>query len=336
MFNKKRSSYYLISVSTKDNLDLCIKHSLAGFTSSLNGLWAYIDIEEGDFISFLYGAKVYNLYEVERKEAIKDAQDVGPWEPITFRSGKRYYFPFRLYLKPKREFCESIVKPEFAYVAENLLLRGGYRKTHFQADQTTLQVVSQLGSLYKKNLKEFKINNKETFVPKIRISKELKNSRIEESISEVYNFKEIILQCLIKKWLSNTQNLKKLFESLNLELSAEEFEVLGEKALPEGHVDILIKNAIPCGSSTKIIIEAKIHKVQPKDVKQLEKYIKEIGQECKCGILLAKEFSEKIINLCENKNIKCFTYSFDNINQQEYSIEELMNIFNINLTRRKV
>lgn len=116
-------AYFLISVSNKINLDLCIRYSLAGFTSSISGLWTYTEIQEGDFISFLYGARVYNLYEVIKKGAIKNADVLPPWPSVTFRmSGKTYYFPFCLCLKPLREFIEPMVRPEFAYVAENLLL----------------------------------------------------------------------------------------------------------------------------------------------------------------------------------------------------------------------
>ena len=49
-------AYFLISVSNRTNLDLCIKYALAGFTDSINGLWTFVEIQEGDFISFLYGA----------------------------------------------------------------------------------------------------------------------------------------------------------------------------------------------------------------------------------------------------------------------------------------
>ena len=136
-------SYFLVSVSNKINLDLCIKYALAGFTNSINGLWTFMEIQEDDYVSFLYGARVFNLYKVIEKKAIKNADVIPPWPSVTFRmSGKTYYFPFRLHLNPLREFIEPMVRPEFAYVAENLLLRGGYRKTHFQADQTTLQSVS--------------------------------------------------------------------------------------------------------------------------------------------------------------------------------------------------
>lgn len=125
-------AYFLTSVSNKTNLDSCLKYALAGFTNSINGLWTFVEIQEGDFISFLYGARIFNLYKVVGKEAVKDADVLPPWPSVTFRmSGKTYYFPFRLRLKPIREFIEPMVRPEFAYVAENLLLRGGYRKTHF-------------------------------------------------------------------------------------------------------------------------------------------------------------------------------------------------------------
>lgn len=74
-------------------------------------------------------------------------------------SGRTYYFPFRVHLKPIREFVESMVKPEFSYVAENLLLRGGYCRTHFQADINTLQLVSQMGEIYNKPVSNFQTEN---------------------------------------------------------------------------------------------------------------------------------------------------------------------------------
>ena len=61
-------SYFLIAVSNRRNLDLCIKHALAGFTNSISGVWTFEEVQEGDFVSFLYGAKTYNLYIVEKKE----------------------------------------------------------------------------------------------------------------------------------------------------------------------------------------------------------------------------------------------------------------------------
>jgi len=150
-----------------------MKYSLAGFTNSINGVWTFLEAQEGDYISFLYGAKAFNLYVIRGKEAIKDAETLPPWEPITFRqSGRTYYFPFRLHLIPVRRFEESLVRAEFAYVAENLLLRGGYRKTHFQADQTTLQAVSQMGNLWNGHGSKLESPSYSTFVPRFTARRE--------------------------------------------------------------------------------------------------------------------------------------------------------------------
>ena len=148
-----------------------MKHRLAGFTESTSGLWTFMEIEEGDFVSFLYGARVFHLYRVKAKRAFRNAHRLEPWEPITFRSGKTYSFPFRLFLSLSRKLEEPMVRVEFAYVAENLLLRGGYRKTHFQADQTTLQAVSQMGVPCSECSEETQIgtSGEETFIPRFTL-----------------------------------------------------------------------------------------------------------------------------------------------------------------------
>ena len=64
-------NYFLISVSNKKNLELCIKYAMAGFTNSINGFWTFSDIDIGDYVSFLYGARVKNLYRVIKKVAYK-------------------------------------------------------------------------------------------------------------------------------------------------------------------------------------------------------------------------------------------------------------------------
>lgn len=204
-------AYFLISVSNRINLDLCIKYALAGFTNSINGLWTFCEIEEGDFVSFLYGAKVFNLYRAKEKRAVINAEYLPPWPPVTFKmSGKTYYFPFRITLEPIRKFEEAMVRPEFAYVAENLLLRGGYRKTHFQADQTTLQSVSQMGYLCDQKPEPFNMSKSETFIPKFTWDK----SKIFNP--EVFRFQELILQTLLRHFLSNIRNLQDICTSIGL------------------------------------------------------------------------------------------------------------------------
>jgi len=315
----KTPNYFLISVSNRKNLELCIKYALAGFTNSINGLWTYFDIEEGDYISFLYGARVRNLYKVIKKVAYKDAENLPPWPPVTFRmSGKTYYFPFRLYLKQERTLDEPMIRPEFAYVAENLLLRGGYRKTHFQADTITLYNVSTMGSVFTGKCESLDLN-RDTFTPKIVFRKDKQN------IPEKFCFHELILQSLVRKKLS--EKIEDILDYFDINNKPDDFEILGEKALPEGFVDIFIKLKHPQTSNIYLLVEVKKGKASIKDFQQLQNYIQEYGNECKGGILVAKDFPRRI-NFSDN--IMVMKYSFENIEQEsEYTFEGLFNILNL-------
>lgn len=298
-------AYFLISVSNKENLELCIRHGLAGFTNSINGAWTFIEICEGDYVSFLYAARAHNLYRVERKLAFKNAENLPPWPSVTFSmSGKTYHFPFRLFLKPVREFMEPLVRAEFSYVAENLLLRGGYRRTHFQADQTTLQAVSQMGNLYKDKITTLSHHNFQTFNLGFTKNKSLLRN------PQVFQLYELILQSLIRQYLSTRNGLRVFFRQLGLELESDRFEVLGEKALPEGHIDLLIKEAVPIEVSRKIIIEVKTSAGRDLDVRQLIEYVAETGDECLKGVLIASEFSEKVKELAKKNSISLVRYGF--------------------------
>ncbi|MEM3713853.1 MAG: endonuclease NucS [Nitrososphaeria archaeon] len=316
--------YFLISVSNRHNLELCVKYALAGFTNSINGLWTFLDIEEGDYISFLYGARVFNLYKVVKKVAYKNADKLPPWSPITFKiSRKTYCFPFRMYLKEERELCEPMVRPEFSYVAENLLLRGGYRKTHFQADAVTFYNVSNMGTIRNKDGERLEFNE-ETFVPKIVFD------RKKQEIPCKYYFQELILQSLVRKKIKNY--LGEILNNFNLSLPKDEFEILGEKALPEGFIDIFIKLKHPQASNAYFLVEVKTGKAEKNDLEQLERYIEEFGTECKGGILIAKDFSKK--NIKSNSNIMLIKYEFDQIKQnEEYSYIQLLQRLNLEMVQ---
>jgi len=315
----KTPNYFLISVSNRKNLELCMKYALAGFTNSINGLWTYLDIEEGDYISFLYGARVRNLYKVIKKVAYKNAENLPPWPPVTFRmSGNTYYFPFRLYLKQERTLDEPMIRPEFAYVAENLLLRGGYRKTHFQADTITLYNVSTMGSVFTGKCESLDLNEN-TFTPKIVFRRE------KENIPEKFYFCELILQSLLRKKLN--EKIDEILNYFNLNNKPQDFEILGEKALPEGFVDIFIKLKHPQTSNIYLLVEVKTRKASTKDFQQLQNYICEFGNECKGGILIAKDFPRRI-NI--PNNIMAMKYLFENIDHEsEYAFEELFNMLNL-------
>ncbi len=299
-----------------------MKYSMAGFTNSINGLWTFLDIDEGDYISFLYGARVKNLYRVIKKVAYKNAENLPPWPPVTFKmSGNTYYFPFRLFLKQERKLDEPMVRPEFSYVAENLLLRGGYRKTHFQADTITFYNVSEMGESVEGKIVPTEIIA-EPFEPKLVFKKEL------QSIPEKFYFKELILQSLVRRKLQDIV-LAEVLSYFNVKGPPEEFEILGEKALPEGFVDLFIKRKHPTGTNTYILVEVKTGKAQKKDIEQLEKYLHELGSEVAGGILIAKDFCKFI---ADRKLILPIRYHFGKIEVNiEYTYNTLLNSLQLEL-----
>lgn len=300
----RKVSYFLISVSTRENLDLCIRYGLAGFPGGENGAWTFCEVEVGDLVSFLYGARAHNLYRVTKKEALSESHTLGPWKPLSFRgTGKTYSFPFRLQLQPIRIFDEALVRAEFSYVAENLLLRGGYSKSHFQADQTTLQSVSQMGAINGELREILEIGKHASFTPRFTRNKQRLNS------PEVTRFKESILQCAIRNHLTSDSNLQGLLNQLRFDgRAATDLEILGEKALPEGHIDLLLKDRVPLGSGPKIPIEVKTKIAQPKDLNQLHRYLDALRGECPFGILIAADFNKKVVTAANDERVKLVHY----------------------------
>lgn len=319
------SNYFLLALSAREHLDLCLQYALGGSTNSVNGFWAYLEIDEGDFVSFLYGAKAWNLYRVTSKIALRDSDKLPPWPPVTFKpSGQTYYFPFRFCLEPVRAFQESLVRPEFAYVAENLLLRGGYRKTHFQADRTTLQYVSQMGEPYSSKVDSLKVKAS-AYHPLVSLIKGSANPPL------IYQFREVILQAIVKKYLREMPNLETILSIIGLEhVKPEEMEVLGELALPEGVVDILVKDATPIGTSSKVPIEVKLRSAFRSDIDQLENYVRTIGDECKGGVLIAEKASRSTISYAKERGLHIFLYTFDGESDNcTLSFSELLSQFTI-------
>jgi hypothetical protein len=312
-------SYFLIAVSTRENLDLCIRYGLAGFLSGENGAWTFCEIEKGDFVSFLYGATVFNLYRVADREAISSAENVGPWKPLKLReTSKPYSFPFRLRLHAIRVFSESLIKPEFSYVGENLLLRGGYRKTHFQADQTTLQGVSEMGARANGAVAPLPLPEYSTFT--LRFTRNPEFVRTPETC----RFKEPILQSAIRRHLMRVENLQVLLARLNLSGErADGLEILGEKALMQGHIDLLIKQRAPLGTTFKIPIEVKTNKAQPKDLSQLGAYMDELRDDCQTGVLVAANFAKSCARKAADNRIKMVRYTLKSDLKQTPTFEEI-------------
>ncbi len=318
-------SYFLLAVSTRVNLDLCIKHALAGFTDSISGFWTYLDIDEGDFVSFLYGAQVHNLYQVARKTAYKDADKLPPWPPLVLQpSGLTYFFPFRLELRPVRSLVESLVRAEFAYVAENLLLRGGYRKTHFQADQTTLQYVSQLGVPSSGSVEPLEMQGAETFIPHVAIG--------TRGANPPYSFplRELIVQSLLRKHLSVPENLRAFLTSAEVHgMDVHGLEVLGEKAFPEGHIDLLIKESTPMGISRKVVVEVKLRAAASSDIRQLKLYLNQLDEECLGAVLVAGELGKRVRKKAAEEGIACAIYRLEGLDDSPVPFDILQRAFRL-------
>jgi hypothetical protein len=127
----------------------------------------------------------------------------------------------------------------------------------------------------------------------------------------VFPFQEIILQSVIRQYLSKTKHLNGFLSDLGIgSIRTERLEVLGEKALMEGHIDILIKDAIPIGKARKIVIEVKPGRTTIADVSQVVDYLKELGSEAIAGVLVAKIFSKRTLTEAKKHKLIPFEYSF--------------------------
>ncbi len=118
-----------------------------------------------------------------------------------------------------------------------------------------------------------------------------------------------------------------IIDYFKLDYSPTDFEVLGEKALPEGYVDIFIKLKHPAGFNKYLLVEVKTGRVQRKDMTQLRDYMDELGSEVIGGILIGREFPKK---LRQDPKVLQIKYFFDNLDVDcEYTYEKLLNLLRL-------
>ena len=99
--------------------------------------------------------------------------------------------------------------------------------------------------------------------------------------------------------------------------------------MPEGHVDLFLKEAVPIGKSKKIVIEVKTSIASQKNVDQVFSYTKELGNECIKGILVASKFSKKVINYAKQKNVGLVIYAIDADFNQSMTFDTLLSKLNL-------
>ena len=119
-------------------------------------------------------------------------------------------------------------------------------------------------------------------------------------------------------------NLRALLGQLNLKgVEASALEILGEKALTQGHIDLLLKERVPLGSAIKIPIEVKMNKAQLGDIAQLRGYMDELLGECPIGILVASGFSKDALAKAAKAGIKTFRYGLTSDLKTSGTFEEI-------------
>jgi len=102
--------------------------------------------------------------------------------------------------------------------------------------------------------------------------------------------------------------------------------ILSEKALPQGHVDILIKEAVPIGIAKKIVVEVKLGRANKASIEQLRSYMAELGEECVAGVLIAENVPKRI----KEEGIHFFKYEFGEIElKQPHSFEKLLSMLKL-------
>jgi RecB family endonuclease NucS len=104
--------------------------------------------------------------------------------------------------------------------------------------------------------------------------------------------------------------LQMLLDRLNVsEAHGKALEILGGKGLSGGHIDLLIKERVPLGSALRIPVEVKTNDAKRQDISQLEGYMEELRGECPIGILVAADFSSRVITQASQSRIRLVRYT---------------------------
>ena len=119
-------------------------------------------------------------------------------------------------------------------------------------------------------------------------------------------------------------NLRAFLAFLDLEVdNPEGLEVLGEMAIALGHIDLLMKQRVPLGSTFKIPIEVKTKRATPHDVSQLRAYMDELREDCQIGALVAADFAKTCARKAADAGIKLIRYTLTSDLNQTPTFQEI-------------
>ena len=122
--------------------------------------------------------------------------------------------------------------------------------------------------------------------------------------------------------MDNLEVFGRIAEIQGLQVSG--LEVLGEKAFPEGHVDLLIKRRVPIGIDSKAVVEVKLKRASRNHVTQLREYMDQLGSECAGGVLVAADFGNRIAKLASDQGIACVRYELRRFGERPVPAETLL------------
>ena len=97
--------------------------------------------------------------------------------------------------------------------------------------------------------------------------------------------------------------MQSFLDEISVALNPSQLEVLGEKALQEGIIDILIKEVTAVPSPKKIAIEVKSNIATMEDLMQLKAYLNTLGRDCLKGVLIAAAFQKSVMKRASESNV---------------------------------
>lgn len=248
-----KSKYFIVILSNEENLNKCLDNNIAGFPETDNGAWAYLDINEGDYLSFYYNGRIFNLYKVKEKfipEKFKKERAKGSEyeDPVALPNGDRWsaiktkkdniYFPYRfsLQLIEESDYATSLIfKQGFERLGINLVPRVSFKKSHFQLSIKDIMKSFNSTKTVSKGKYFFIDDFQEVFYRKDQVTP----SKLQEITT-----KEIFLQTLLKRILEASIKKYKSFINLNSinELEFNELEFFSEQTVYGGEADLVIAN----------------------------------------------------------------------------------------------
>jgi hypothetical protein len=250
---------FVVALSTDRNLQLCRSSRTAGFPDTKPGRWAYLDVEEGDYVTFYYNGRLWDLYRVTRKYvpdyyADNEGRGDSELDPVSLGSGDKWtaimtengsiYFPYRLEmdLLSTSTFNTNLVfRPGRERLGINLVPRVSLKKSHFQVG------VGDLSTAFECELKVLKrpVNFRDfsACVTRERVLKSKRDGNKACVVSEVTindaTASELYLQSLLKRVLESHWDC--IAGALCLPATGMEF--YSEQTVHGGEADISVEGA---------------------------------------------------------------------------------------------